>query len=403
MSTFDFFDEDDSQQTEPELVQRMERSLNFWAEGKEDYPPAIRGVIAQLTDLKPEAQQMVIKIGRDKAVEDLQLKRVLWFEDKNDKLDEACSEAKLAFRPFKTNEDGLISTGDASNPLMDQPTRHRLVVSEEFAKTNYDRDGDDMFLDDDDEDDQDVKLSEHSWKRKMTQTLKPWAIMKGGEIVRARQPDDLMITLNALFSRTKHGWLIADLFKLKKRRGSILTYARTYESQKKDNQRFEFLMELYGAAMEYRARLAKKLKSVGCLYLEIDELGDVYVTKVSTVGEDFNSEHPEAKEVNIPLDATIVQEDGKPSQIRLKKSGKYFEAKLQPLIDQGKKLATKIDVRKSSSATKTFRFNLRLELDGPLLVGSSGDAVIFQLNDFLMRFCETTLMKARIDAANSES
>ncbi len=401
MSPFDFFEKDDSQEAEPEVVQSMERSLNFWAEDKEDYPPAIRGVIAQLSDLKPNVQEMVTRIGHDQSIEDLKLKRVIWFEDKNDKLDEACGEAKTAFRPFKTNADGLISTSEHSNPLMDKPTRHRLIVSESFAKTNYASAGDEMFLAEDDDDDDEVALTDHSWKRKITQTLKPWAIMRDGEVVRAREPDDLMVTLNALFSRTKHGWLVADLFKLKKRRGSILTYARTYESQRKGNQQFEFMMELYGAAMEYRARLAKTLNNIGCLYLEIDELGDVYVNKVSTVAADFNSENPAAKEVNIPLDAKIVHEDGKPSQIKLKKRGKYFAAKLQPLVDQGKKLATKIDVRNSASAEKTYRFNLRLELDGPLLVGSSGNAVIFQLNDFLMRFCGTTLMKTRIDSVNS--
>lgn len=392
MSAFDFLDEEDSKDSEPEVVQRMERSLNFWAEGKEDYPPAVRGAIALLSDLRPDVREMVVRIGRYKSNSDVELKRIVWFEDKNEKLDEACEEAKSAFRPFRTNADGLISTSSKSNPVLEDPSRHRLVVSDEFAKTNYKKKSDDLFLDDDEEDE--IQLTDKSWQRKITQTLKPWAISKDGEIVRARQPDDLMLTLNAICSRTKHGWLSIDLFKVKTRRGSVLTYAYTYESQKKGEQSYQFMLELYGAAAEYNARLGRKLQNVGCLFLEIDESGEVYVTKVSTNKAETDGD---TKVVEIPLDVSVVHEDGMPSQLRLNKTGNYYEAKLKPLVDKGKKLSTKIDLSKSSSESKSFRFCLRLNLDGPLLVASSGNAVLFQLNEMTTRFCGNTLMKLRSD------
>ena len=399
MSSFDFFDGEENQpDNTSEVAQQLERSLDFWAMGKEDYPPAIRGVMAEITDLREEVGKIVQKIGRDKDHPELVLKRLLWFEDKNGKLDEACEEAKAAFRPYPTNEEGLINWNDPNNPLLEKPSRHRLVVSDQFAATNYDQpDPDAMILDDDEDDDGDSgEIKPNSWKRKMTQTLKPWSIkQESGKIGYARPADDLLTALNVLFSRTKHGWLVVDMFKLKKRRGSMLTYARTFEYQRKGDQAFEFKMELFGAAAEYRARLGKTLKHVGCVFLEIGEDGETYVSKAVVDQPSEGDKLDGVKEVVLKLPARIVLENGKPSQIVLKKEGQYYESKIKPLVDQGKKLSTKIDLRKSNSDTKRFRFKIELELDGPLLVASSGDAVIFQLNDFLTRFAGTSLAKIR--------
>jgi hypothetical protein len=399
--------ENGSHQDEPseaDVVQRLERSLNFWVTEKEDYPPAIRGVVAHRSDLREDVQELVRKIGRDSAYPDLILKRVLWFEDKNEKLDEASKEARIAFRPYKTTDEGLISWKDPNNPILETPTVHRLVVSDDFASTNYDRPSEDMVFDEsEDDDDQEEGLNEvkpNSWKRKITQTLKPWRIQQGDKITPARDVDDLLLSLNMMLSRTKHGWLTIDLLKLKKRRGAMLTYARTFEYQIKNDQRFEFMLQLFGAATVYRKRLAETLSKVACVYLEAVD-GEIYVTKVSTY-QDSVQTGADVKQIVIPLEARVVHEDGKPSQLALKQTGKYFESKLRPLVEAGKKVATKIDLRKSNSEAKHYRFNLKVELDGPLLIASSGDAAIFQLNDMLTRFCETNLTEIRNGKAEDE-
>lgn len=403
MSTFDFFEGEEPKSSERDIAQRLEQSLDFWVEGKEDYPPAIRGVMAEIGDLPDDVQQVVQKIARDKSYPDLEMKRLLWFEDKNGKLDEACAESKEAFRPYAVGADGLVSWTDPNNPLLETPTRHRMIVSDEFAKTNYDQSAEDDIIDDD-EDEESISLgiiSPKSWKRKITQTLKPWSVKKDGKIVRARSADDLMTTLNVLFSRTKHGWLVCDLFKLKKRRGSFLTYARTFEYQRKNDQAFEFMIELFGAAAEYRARLGKTLREVACLFLEIGEDGEVYLSRATTYPdkiEEAQSANPELKDVVIPIEARINLDNRKPSQIVLKKTGKYYESKLKPLVEKGKKLSTKIDLRSSLTESKRYRFHVKVELDGPLLVGSSGDGLIFQLNDFLKRFANTSLVRIRTQA-----
>ena len=379
-----------------EILQRLEASLDFLVNENDDNPPAIRGVMAHTTDFRDDIQNVIQKIASDPANPDLQLERLLWFDDKNEKLDEACEEAKSAFRPYPITADGLISFVDPNNQLMDKPTQHRLVVSDEFAGTNYDRPaGDEMIMDDDEESViGDVVIKADSWKRKITQTIKPWRIKQpDGKIVPTRSADDLLLTLNALFSRTKHGWLVADLLKLKKRRGSMLVHARTYEYQIKGDQRFEFLIQYLGVAAVCRKRLADSLNNVACLYLELDGNGEIFVTKASTYeGADFAAG---AKIVDIPLDAKVVNEVGKPSQIVLKKTGKYYESKLLPLLAQRKKMATKIDLRKSNSDAKKFRFHFNVEMTGPLLVASSGDALIFQLDDFLNRFASTSLAEIR--------
>jgi hypothetical protein len=391
--------EPNNPENEPDIGQQLGMSLDFWAMGKEDYPPAIRGVIAEMGDLQEAIQKIVQKIGRDKDYPQLSLKRILWFEDKNGKLDEACEEAKAAFRPYPTSEEGLIDFKDPNNPMLKAPTRHRLAVSEEFASTNYDRpDEDQMILDDDDDDSEmgdDQELDEKSWKRKITQTLKPWSISEGGKAVSARPADDLMETLNAILSKTKHGWLVADMFKLKKRRGAVLTYARTFEYQRADGKAFEFKVELFGAAAEYRSRLGKTLMNVGAVYLDVSSDGEIYVTKVSNYSEQEWSDLAGEKEVVIPLMAQVVSENGKPSQLVLKKTGAYFESRLKPLLEKGSNLSTKIDLKKSNSEDKKYCFHLQVELDGPLLVASSGNAVIFQLDDMLLRFANTNLANIR--------
>ena len=77
------------------------------------------------------------------------------------------------------------------------------------------------------------------------------------------------------------------------------------------------------------------------------------------------------------------------------KTGKYVEAKLLPLLKSGKKLATKLDLRKSNSEAKFYRFRLRPQVTRPLLVASSGDAIIFQFNDMLRRFRKSSLGELR--------
>ncbi len=389
---------------EADIVQRLERSLNFWVTEKEDYPPAIRGVVAHRGDLRDDVQELVRKIGRDSAYPELILKKLLWFEDKNEKLDEACKEARVAFRPYKTTDEGLISWKDPNNPILETPTVHRMTVSDDFASTNYDRPSEDMIFDeseeDEDQDEVSKEIKQNSWKRKITQTLKPWRIQQGDKITPARDADDLLLSLNTILSRTMHGWLTIDLLKLKKRRGAMLTYARTFEYQTKDGSRFEFMLQLIGAAAVYRKRLAETLAKVACVYLEAED-GEIYVTKVSTYQDEAKAS-ADVKQIEIPLEARIVHEDGKPSQLALKQTGKYFESKLRPLIEAGKKVATKIDLRKSNSEAKHYRFSMRVELDGPLLIASSGDAVIFQLNDMLTRFCETNLTEIRSGKDSAE-
>ena len=385
-----------------DIVQKLERSIEFWVDDRTDYPPAIRGVIAHSDDLREEVRQAVFQLGEDPKNPDLRLNRMLWFDDKNEKLDEACSESIKAFKAYASNEYGLISWTDDNNPLMDTPTKHRLVVSDEFARENYRHENADaLILEDTDtaHGEEDAFVPEWSWKRKITQSLKPWRVKEGDVIKAARRPDDLMRTLNALFSITKHGWLVIDLRKLKKRRGSVMTYARTFEYQKSDEKRFEFKLQLIGTANEYHRRLAKQLSNIAGLYLEIDESGAAYVSKVSLFEDDEIQEHDNV--VVIPVPARVVNENGKPSQIVLDTNGKYFQSKIKPLIKPGHRKATKLDVRKSSSTEKQYRFRLKLAMEGPLLVASSGNAMIFQLDDMLQRFRDTTL--AELSKQNTDS
>ena len=96
--TFDFFEgEEPKKRDDQDVAQQLERSLDFWATGKEDYPPAIRGVVAMIEDLREDVQTIIQKIGRDKTNPNVRLNKLVWFEDKNGKLDEACEEAKQAF------------------------------------------------------------------------------------------------------------------------------------------------------------------------------------------------------------------------------------------------------------------------------------------------------------------
>lgn len=378
---------------ENDIVQKLERSIDFWVEDRTDYPPAIRGVIAHIDDLREEVQQAVQQIGNDPKNPDLRLHRVLWFDDKNEKLDEACEQATKAFKAYASNEFGLVSWKDDNNPLMSKPTKHRLVVSDEFALENYrHQNAEALILEDSDSaaDTGDELVPDWSWKRKITQSLKPWRVKEGDVIKAARRPDDLMRTLNALFSITKHGWLVIDLKKLKKRRGSMLTYARTLEYQKTNDQRYEFKLQLIGTAVEFHRRLARQLANIACLYLEIDESGKAWVSKVSMF-EDM----PEENVVVIPVPARVVNENGKSSQIVLDSTGKYFQSKIKPLIATGKKMTTKLDARKSSTAEKQYRFRLKLAMEGPLLVASSGNAMIFQLDEMLQRFRNTSIAELK--------
>ena len=367
-----------------EVAQRLGASLDFLFNENDDTPPAIRGVMASFEDFKEEIQQHILKIGKDFDHPDLILKRVLWFEDKNGKLDEACDEAESAFRPYPPGKDGMVSWDSTNNPVLDVPCEHQLVVTDHFAGTNYDQ-VDDNELIIDDEDEEVVEVKPHSWKRKITQTISPWLVKKDERIVPVREPDDLLLTLNGLFSRTKHGWLVANLVRLKKRRGSMLIYADTYEYQRKDDQQYEFYIQYFGTASAYRKSLSAKLLSIGAVYLEIDSDGQIYLTR-ATMHRDDESLTSAEKLIDIRLPAKVVNENGKPSQIVLKPTGKYFQAKLLPLIQPGKRMLTKVDLRKSNSSEKAFRFQIDLELEGPLLVASSGDALLFQLDDMQERF-----------------
>ena len=177
----------------------------------------------------------------------------------------------------------------------------------------------------------------------------------------------------------------------------MMTYARTFEYQKSEDQRFEFKLQLIGTAIEYHRRIAKLLANIAGLYLEIDEHGEAWVSKVSL----FEDAPPE-NAVLIPVPARVVNENGKPSQIALDTSGKYFQSKIKPLIKPGEKQSTKLDIRKSSTAEKHYRFRLKLAMEGPLLVASSGNAMIFQLDDMLRRFRGTSLTELKNQKADSD-
>ncbi len=377
-----------------DIVQRLERSIDYWVDEREDYPPAIRGTAANLTDLNAKVAAMVATIAADPQNPDATLNQILWFDDKNGKLDEACEEAKIAFMAYAVNSDGLVSWSDRNNPVLEESTRHRLTVSDEFAATNYQQQpaGADLFVDQEEAAADNAPVKPNSWKRKITQTLSPWKVKVKDKIVPARRPDDLMLTLNALFSRTKHGWLVADMQKLKKRRGSMMIYARTLEYQKVDDKRFEFMIQLFGAASEFRRRMAATMKRTACLYLETDNAGNAFLTKSSTYHENFKASIPPgAKHIEIPIDVTTNDTDGTTSQLQLVPTGKYFDAKILPLLNDKKRMVTKFDLRKSNSEQKFYSFRVNVHIERPLLIASSGDAVIFQFDDFLKRFCDTEL------------
>ena len=389
MST-DFDPEPEGEETE--VVQRLEQSLNFWMMEKEDYPPAIRGVMAHRSDVRNDVAVAIDQLSQTDRHADLTLQKILWFDDKNEKLDEACEAAKEVFKPYATNADGLISFKDDSNTLLENPTRHRLIVSDKFAATNYQQSGgDDMILDDDDEVDA-SDIPANSWKRKISQTIKPWRVNRDGKIKAARNADDLSLTLNALLSRTKHGWLEANLVKLKRRRGSILEYARTVDHQRNGDQKFEFQVQLFGLGSALIQELESRFNNVACMYVETDERGNAFLTKVTTYGDQVGND---VKQIVVPIELAVVRKDGVASQLRLVPSGKYFEAKVKSVVDQNRRLASKFDLRKSSTPDKRYRFKLEIALDSPLLVASSGDGIIFQLQDMLTRFRKTTLASLR--------
>lgn len=389
MST-DFDPEPEGEETE--VVQRLEQSLNFWVMENEDYPPAIRGVMAHRSDLRNDVAAATDQLSKTDQHADLTLQKMLWFDDKNEKLDEACQEAKEVFKPYATNADGLISFKDDTNTLLESPTRHRLTVSDEFAATNYQQGGgDDMILDDEDESDP-SEIAASSWKRKISQTIKPWRVSRDGKIQAARHADDLSLTLNSLLSRTKHGWLEAKLVKLKRRRGSILEYARTVDHQRNGDQKFEFQVQLFGLGSALIQELESRLNNVACMYVETDEGGNAYLTKATTYGDQVGSD---VKQIVVPIELAVVRQDGAASQLRLVPGGKYYEAKVKPVVDQNRRLASKFDLRKSSTQDKRYRFKLEIALDSPLLIASSGDGVIFQLQDMLKRFRKTTLAALR--------
>lgn len=388
MST-DFDPEPENEDTE--VVQRLEQSLNFWAMEKEDYPPAIRGVMAHRSDIRKDVVDKIDRLAEEGRCADLPFQRMLWFDDKNEKLDEACDEAREVFKPYATNADGLISFKDDTNTLLEKPTRHRLAVSDIFAATNYQQNGgDDMILDDDDEGPTDIKAN--SWKRKISQTIKPWRVRRDGKIQAARHADDLSLTLNSLLSRTKHGWLEANLVKLKRRRGSILESARTVDHQRNGDQKFEFQIQLFGLGSALMQSLESRLNNVACMYVETDENGSAYLTKVATYGDEVG---PAVKQIVVPIELAVVHKDGAASQLRLVPRGKYYDAKVKSVVDRNLRLASKYDLRKSNSEEKRYRFQLEIALDAPLLVASSGDGIIFQLQDMLTRFRKTTLAELR--------
>jgi hypothetical protein len=397
---FDFESEDSN---DDEVVQRLEQSLNFWVMKDEVYPPAIRGVMAHREDVRKDVQDMLDTLSSSVDSPDLKLERMLWFDDKNEKLDEACEEAKSVFKPYATNADGLISFKDDSNTLLDQPTRHVLSVSDQFAATNYEtsESEDDLILDDDDSGE---VLSEvvppTSWKRKITQTIKPWRVKKDNRIVPARKEDDLSVAMNALLSRTKHGWLKADLVKLKRRRGSILDYAKTYVDQKQNDVKFEFLLQLFGTWGALNRNFSDAISTVACLYVEVNSQGEAYLTKATRYNE-ASMPDENAKQVVVPVELKVEPRGGASSQLLILPTGKYYDAKIKPLIEQKKCLTSKFDLRKSNSDQKHYRFNLKVAVTSPLLVASSGDGMIFQLQEMMLRFRQTDLAALRAEQADS--
>jgi hypothetical protein len=272
-----------------------------------------------------------------------------------------------------------------------------LIVSEQFAQENYRNQ--EMIADADSETDE--KIAEKSWKRKITQTLKPWAVRQGDKLEHARPPSDLLLTLNALLSRTKHGWLVADLYKLRERRGAILTYARTFENQRRDKQLYEFKLELFGAAPEVQRRLAEPLSRLACIYLETDRAGTVYLTKAAMYpAELWNATSTDSeKRVIIPLDARVNLDDGKPGQVVLEMNGEFCQTKLRPMLEKGESRIKKVDLRQRDSTGSRYCFQLRLRLNAPVLVGTSGDGIIFELADFLKRFTATDLQMLRTESS----
>ena len=393
MST-DFDPEPDSEDTE--VVQRLEQSLNFWVMEKEDYPPAIRGVLAHRDDIRKDVSELIDSLCVSDQQNKFGLQRMLWFDDKNEKLDEACEEAKEVFKPYATNADGLISFKDDSNTLLENPTRHCLKVSDQFAATNYQQGGgDDMILDDEDSlSEAPSDISATNWKRKISQTIKPWRVKRDGKIKAARDPDDLTLTLNSLLSRTKHGWLEANLVKLKRRRGSILEYAHTVDHQRNAEKKFEFQLQLFGLQTALIRRLESRLDNVACMYVETDEDANAFLTKVTTYGDEVSDN---VKQIVVPIELAMVHKDGAASQLQLVPQGKYFDAKIKSVAEQKRRLASKYDLRKSNTDQKRYRFKLEIVLDAPLLVASSGDGIIFQLQDMLTRFRKTTLADLRRD------
>ncbi len=54
-----------SEDENEDIIQKLERSIDFWVEDRTDYPPAIRGVIAHASDLREDVQKIVQQIGED--------------------------------------------------------------------------------------------------------------------------------------------------------------------------------------------------------------------------------------------------------------------------------------------------------------------------------------------------
>jgi hypothetical protein len=172
----------------------------------------------------------------------------------------------------------------------------------------------------------------------------------------------------------------------------MLTYARSFESQRRQEKTYEFKIEYFGAAAEYRNRLADALSNIAGLYFEIRD-GEIYVSKASVYPEAIRPPRGEADDfwMTIPLHARVVLDEGKPSQLVLKKMGPFYDAELKPIVGQcpaGQTVARKLDLRKLSTEDKDkrIRVDLRVELDGPLLVASSGEGYVFQLSDIRKRF-----------------
>lgn len=392
-----------SEESEAEIVQRLERSVDNWVSDRQDYPPALRGAVANLSDFRTKLAALISAIGADSENPDSALKQVLWFDSINSKLEDACAEAKNAFLPHAVNSDGLISWNDKDNPVLAQPTRHRMMVSEQFAATNYKkRSADAELIADDDDSAEIAPIKPNSWKRKITQSLSPWKIKVDNKIVAARKPDEMQLALNAILNRTKHGWLVADLKKLKKRRGSILVYARTLEYPKVGEQRFEFMLQLFGTPRELNKRMGKTLKRTACLHVDTDDQGNAFLVKATTYPKGFEQSIPQAaKHIEIPLDVQTVDSDGQPSQLKLVPGGKYFDAKIAPLLEKKQAMATRFDLRKSNSNEKTYSFRLNVKLQRPLLISSASDSLFFQYDNILKRLCRTDL--ATLKAKQSQS